>query len=375
MAQENCTERIRPTRRELRIARQAAEQSAERAAERQERAVGRHKHLQQKPAQCAEPLEAVAEQNSPDLSETVVLNLDLQGVPSVNALNVQEKSSPSPARVQISPFAKHLAFMKTLLHSSVGSRHAAVSVGVGFAVTALAIGTVAFNQSAQAQAVAGASVLLNMVDTSADETPESMTASEDERFVSQAQKRAAAANDIAHSASAVCWGLANGASSVASVYMPNDFSMVYMPMKEGEYSVTSPFGPRISPITGAPEIHTGVDMAGDAGTPIYAVADGVVLSITWGGAGNNGIVIEHHVNGQVFTSRYLHSYADQIMVKPGDEVKAGQQIASVGSSGMSTGPHLHFEMHHGAGIDTDASEPLGFLEDLGALDLSQKCVG
>lgn len=366
MTQENCTERTRPTRRELRLARQAAERATEQVAG----------DVRSSDVQCAEV--AVAEKKSPDLNDTVVLQLDSHGV---SQKNTREKSSmPSAdtcaagARTS-SRCAGGYARIKSLLRSGIGGRkYAVTSIGTGFVIAALAIGSLAFNQSTQAQAVAGASVLLQLVNGSEETTPEAISASE-RAALSQAKQRADAAGDIAGNSSAVCKGLTSGASSVASAYTSDDFSMVYMPMKENTYTISSPFGSRISPLTGAPEMHFGVDMAGPTGTPIYAVADGVVLSTTWGGSNNNGIVIEHRVNGQVFTSRYLHSYTDQIMVKPGDEVKAGQQISAVGSSGMSTGPHLHFEMHHGAGIDTEASEPLSFLEELGAIDPSQECVG
>ena len=349
MTQEDCTERIRPTRRELRLARQAAESKQQ---------AGSAKHIEDK-----------GENSSADINDTVVLELHSQSILR------DKKKTDARLKFDASCTRRRFTSLKNILCSGMSNgKHVITGVVVGFAVVAFAVGSFSVKNSSEAQAIAGTSVLSNEVKTSEESTPESVTASESGQRLSKAQKRAESANSIAQDSSAVCRGLAEGASSVVSAYVPDDFSMVYMPMMEGTYRISSPFGMRSHPITGEYSMHHGVDMAGAAGTPIYSVADGVVLSVTAAGA-NNGIVIEHKVNGKVFTSWYLHSYADQIMVTPGERVKAGQQITSRGSAGASTGAHLHFEMHHGAGMDTEASEPLSFLKDLGAVDISQKCAG
>jgi murein DD-endopeptidase MepM/ murein hydrolase activator NlpD len=97
----------------------------------------------------------------------------------------------------------------------------------------------------------------------------------------------------------------------------------------------------------------GIDIASSRGTPIYAADDGyVVLSgqDTWGYG--NQIVIDH---GNGYLTRYAH--LQKLMVKAGDIVKKNQQIATMGSTGRSTGPHLHFEVIY-AGVRRN---PLGFL--------------
>ncbi len=105
--------------------------------------------------------------------------------------------------------------------------------------------------------------------------------------------------------------------------------------------ISSAFGPRLSPIFGRPEIHDGVDIAAPMGTPIHAAADGVV-SIAWlcGGYGNY-VRIRH---GNETATGYAHASRFAQGVYSGAHVTAGQVIAYVGSTGLSTGPHLHFEV-------------------------------
>lgn len=105
--------------------------------------------------------------------------------------------------------------------------------------------------------------------------------------------------------------------------------------------ISSSFGPRLSPIFGTPEMHTGVDIAAPAGTPIHAVADGVI-SIAWlcGGYGNY-VRIRH---GDDAATGYAHASGFARGIYSGAHVKAGQIIAYVGSTGLSTGPHLHYEV-------------------------------
>ena len=102
---------------------------------------------------------------------------------------------------------------------------------------------------------------------------------------------------------------------------------------------TSGFGYRISPFTGLRQMHEGVDISNRIGTPVIAPADGLVTNIgrEWGFG--KILVISH---GFGFTTRYGH--LDRINVKIGQRVKRGQKIAEMGSTGRSTGPHLHYEV-------------------------------
>ena len=109
-------------------------------------------------------------------------------------------------------------------------------------------------------------------------------------------------------------------------------------------SVSSPFGMRTHPVTGVHKLHTGTDYRAACGTPIYAAAAGTVSSVGWNRAYGMLITVNH--GGNVVT-RYAHSERGNVMVKPGQQVRAGQQISKVGNAGFSTGCHLHFEVRLG----------------------------
>ncbi len=104
--------------------------------------------------------------------------------------------------------------------------------------------------------------------------------------------------------------------------------------------IASGFGYRIDPIYKTPKMHTGLDFAAASGTPIYATADGVVVSCTFddGGYGNH-VIINH---GYGYETLYGHMV--RIKAQPRQQVKRGQIIGWVGSTGKSTGPHLHYEV-------------------------------
>jgi len=115
----------------------------------------------------------------------------------------------------------------------------------------------------------------------------------------------------------------------------------------GGGAITSYFGQRSDPLTGEEGFHKGLDFGGTAGEPVMAVAAGVV---TWAGARSGyGTLVEiNHGNGYV--TRYAHNQSASVAV--GQTVTRGEQIALMGSTGHSTGPHLHFEvLHNGQPID------------------------
>jgi murein DD-endopeptidase MepM/ murein hydrolase activator NlpD len=109
------------------------------------------------------------------------------------------------------------------------------------------------------------------------------------------------------------------------------------PVREGY--ISSYFGERMDPFNGEDAFHKGVDFASGAGSDVLAVASGIV---TWAGPreGYGNLVELNHGNGYV--TRYAH--AARTLVTVGDEVERGQAVAVVGSSGRSTGPHVHFEV-------------------------------
>jgi murein DD-endopeptidase MepM/ murein hydrolase activator NlpD len=122
---------------------------------------------------------------------------------------------------------------------------------------------------------------------------------------------------------------------------------VVFPLPDGTWVRTSGFGTRTHPITGVTHAHTGTDYAAPAGTPILALADGVVLQAGPLGSYGNAIIIMHTIGGEPVASLYGHMWDTGVHVAEGDRVAAGQHIGDVGSAGNSTGPHLHLEIRPG----------------------------
>ena len=123
--------------------------------------------------------------------------------------------------------------------------------------------------------------------------------------------------------------------------------------------LTSPFGWRN--IGYGSEFHYGIDIANKTGTPIVAAADGVVSYASALSTYGNVIMVTHSIDGQIWTTVYAHLSGFSVGV--GQSVSKGQVIGSMGSTGRSTGPHLHFEMHTGtwAGARKNAVNPLRYI--------------
>lgn len=129
----------------------------------------------------------------------------------------------------------------------------------------------------------------------------------------------------------------------------------------GAIDVSSPFGVRSDPFVGRPAMHTGMDMRGDTGDPVRATAAGTVVTAGWNGGYGKMVEIDH---GNRFSTRYGHLSA--IDVRVGQKVRIGDIVGRIGSTGRSTGPHLHYETR----INDEAVNPTRFLkagERLGAL--------
>lgn len=103
--------------------------------------------------------------------------------------------------------------------------------------------------------------------------------------------------------------------------------------------VTSGFGMRVHPVLGYARMHTGVDIGAPMGAPVSSAASGIVAFAGWSGGYGNLIVVDH---GDGLATAYAH--LSRILVSQGQPVTQGQEIGKVGSTGMSTGPHLHFEV-------------------------------
>lgn len=105
--------------------------------------------------------------------------------------------------------------------------------------------------------------------------------------------------------------------------------------------ITSKFGYRISPITGKKQFHKGLDIANTKNTKIYASASGIITFSGWNAGYGNTIIISH---GYGYRTVYAHNTEN--LVKVGQKVNKGDFIAKMGSTGRSTGPHVHFEIHY-----------------------------
>ncbi|MGO2015764.1 MAG: M23 family metallopeptidase [Brevibacterium aurantiacum] len=143
--------------------------------------------------------------------------------------------------------------------------------------------------------------------------------------------------------------------------VPETGQLVF-PLPEGTYTRTSGFGPRTDPITGESRLHGGVDYAAPDGTPILALADGLVVTAHMSGGSSGTIIIEHTIDGESVATMYVHMWEHGIHVQPGDRVQAGDHIGDVGSSGHSTGPHLHLQVHPG-GAQAEPIDPEPWLAD------------
>mgnify|MGYP006287731391 FL=1 len=105
--------------------------------------------------------------------------------------------------------------------------------------------------------------------------------------------------------------------------------------------LTSAYGYRIDPFTNRRSLHHGIDIAGPYGLKIHAAGNGKVISAGYSGYGYGKEVLIDH--GYGYRSRYAH--LREILVKPGQEIKRGEVLGTMGSTGRSTGPHLHYEVH------------------------------
>jgi len=171
---------------------------------------------------------------------------------------------------------------------------------------------------------------------------------EDRRRAEEAARRA-----VAEAARRQAEEAARRAAEAAGADLPDidfgDFSLTQWPASG---AITSVFGPRIHPIFGSVRNHNGLDIDGDTGDPVVAALSGVVITAGTRSGYGNTVVVSH---GGGFTTLYAHM--SSISVSAGQDVSSGDRLGAVGSTGWSTGPHLHFEVRYNA----LAVNPLPFL--------------
>ena len=133
-------------------------------------------------------------------------------------------------------------------------------------------------------------------------------------------------------------------------------TLITVPVRKpvtGEIDETSPFGVRMDPFVHEAAMHTGIDFRGEIGEPIHATAAGTVSIAGWTGGYGKMVEINH---GGGLATRYGHM--SEIDVSVGDKVRIGQIIGKIGSTGRSTGPHVHYETR----VDGEPVNPQKFLD-------------
>ncbi|HZG11749.1 MAG TPA: peptidoglycan DD-metalloendopeptidase family protein [Kurthia gibsonii] len=166
-----------------------------------------------------------------------------------------------------------------------------------------------------------------------------------------AKKASAAISTTSNSSSS------NSSSSASVGSVPTASSGTWMKPAQGRF--TSGFAGR--DIGAGAEYHYGIDIANSEGTPIVAAADGVVFRASPLSTYGNVVMITHNINGQTYTSLYAHM--SRFGTSVGKTVKKGEVIGYIGSTGRSTGPHVHFEIHIGSWVNqaTGAVNPLQYI--------------
>ena len=158
--------------------------------------------------------------------------------------------------------------------------------------------------------------------------------------------RADEATAVTSIGTAAAANLATGVKLPDSKAYTNDITAnVQYPFPMG-VQITDTYGPRISPTAGASSWHGGVDFTPGESTPVGSIADGVVIAVDSASATTYGnfVEVQHLINGVRVTSIYAHLETNSIGVKAGDTISVGDQLGTVGTTGASTGPHLHLEV-------------------------------
>lgn len=225
---------------------------------------------------------------------------------------------------------------------------AAASLLVGTSVPANAL----FDPDAPPASVALSSVSLEVAGSSDEQAPEEQVL---EAEVSEDLAATAAARDE--------WSVTSYAELLRLKYGNRNFS--YSTTGTGAvrwpfpYAVpiSSGFGERVAPCRWCSSYHQGIDFNPGAGTPIFAIADGIVLQAEFSGGFGQHALIEHTINGQRVVSVYAHMTGGSSPLVVGQTVEAGDFVGTVGSTGTSTGAHLHFEIR----IDDIPIDPFDWL--------------
>jgi len=122
--------------------------------------------------------------------------------------------------------------------------------------------------------------------------------------------------------------------------------------------ISSGYGGRVQPCRYCSSFHQGLDFVPGNGSPIFAIADGVVVDSEYGGGYGQFVSIEHTLNGQTIVTVYAHMQRGSSPLRKGDTIRVGKLVGLVGNTGISTGPHLHFEVR----VNGQKVDPFTWLE-------------
>lgn len=248
-------------------------------------------------------------------------------------------------------------------HSDGGRR--ASRVGGSMVAFGLIAGTVALGTGSAAAISAMAATddeAAQLGDVTPDQPESQKLKVSNEEAVSVASNRHSEVTAVTAIGTAHAANLAGGVKLPdAQAFTNNITANVQWPFPEG-VQITDGYGPRVSPFgDGSSSWHGGVDFTPGEGTPIGSIADGRVSYISESGTTYGVYVeVEHIINGVRVTSQYAHLQPGSVSVKVGDVVQVGDQIAKVGNTGASTGPHLHLETL----IEGGTVDPIYFLKKL-----------
>ena len=161
------------------------------------------------------------------------------------------------------------------------------------------------------------------------------------------------ANRLPGSALLNDYEFSKGARILITKFAVPNFDSYHMPLT-GSFRISSGFGMRYHPVLGRTRMHDGYDLAKPWGSPVYSARSGTVVDAGWG-EGYGMLITIRHSDG--FTTRYGH--LSKILVRPGQRVSRGALIGKVGSTGLSTGPHLHFEVRNKDGRPINPGAKIG----------------
>ncbi|MDY0946131.1 M23 family metallopeptidase [Frigoribacterium sp. CFBP9039] len=278
--------------------------------------------------------------------------------PAVGAAATGRRTGP--ARSSGSAAGRSGAARSTAARSTSSSRASSARTSAASATTASRGSS--FSRTSQRVTVVGAMLFASamLVATSVPanaffvDTPELTAAKKAAGAQSFVAAGAAPEASVSRDGYSVSTIVVNEYASTSSSTFTNDVAgTVQWPFQTG-VPISSGFGARqVSNCSFCSTFHQGLDFIPGAGSPIQAIADGTVSAVTGpSGAFGNHVEIEHVVDGQKVTSTYSHMQSGSVEVSVGDTVTVGQIIGAVGSTGNSTGAHLHFEIHlNGVPVD------------------------